>query len=192
MIVFIQGSLYSIEPSMAVIQCQNIGYQLKISLQTYSALKGKKEVFLHTYLQIKEDAHILYGFAEPEEKNMFELLLGVTGIGGGTALTILSGLGTAELQEVIANQKLVVLKGIKGIGEKTAARILLELKDKIKPSGQSQTNINTSSNVKNDSIAALSSLGFKKQEVEKKIDDLLKLNPQSTVEELIRQVLKSK
>jgi Holliday junction DNA helicase RuvA len=192
MIAFIQGSIFSLDPSLVVVQCQGIGYQVKISLQTYSTLKDKKDVFLHTYLQIKEDAHILYGFAEPEEKQMFEWLLGVTGIGGGTALTILSGLGTTELVDVIANQKLAVLKGIKGIGEKTAARILLELKDKVKNTQSQQTSIHANSTVKNDTLSALIALGFKKQEVEKKIDDLLKLNPQCTVEELIRQVLKSK
>ncbi|MFN0200250.1 MAG: Holliday junction branch migration protein RuvA, partial [Bacteroidia bacterium] len=131
MIAYIEGKIAHKEPTHVVIDCHGVGYFIKISLHTYTQVQNLESVKLHTYFQVREDAHILYGFFDIKEKNLFEHLLSVSGIGGNTALTMLSATSAGELSSLIRTQNVLQLKRIKGIGQKTAERIVLELKDKL-------------------------------------------------------------
>ncbi len=195
MIAYLKGKITSKEPTSIIVECNGLGYIVKISLNTFSALKDIQETTIYTYFQVKEDAQILYGFFELSEKNLFEHLISVNGIGGNTALMMLSGLNVSELTLAIVEGKINTLKGVKGVGEKTAARIILELKDKLsKNLGSLNVSASTSivfDNRRSDAINALITLGFKKTEIEKKIDDLLKSQPELAVDQIIKFILKS-
>ncbi len=192
MIEYLKGKLISVEPSFIVLECNGIGYGLKIALSTYDYLHHQKnqEVKVYTYLQIREDAHILYGFSNEEEKKMFLLFLSITGIGGNTALTILSGLSVSEIYQALEQQNVVAFQSIKGIGEKTAQRIILELKDKFKHTKSNVLEkINVQEQLKLDAIQGLVNMGLKKQDVEKRVEELLKQGI-TKIEEIIRGVLR--
>ena len=192
MISFIKGKVFELTPTYVVIDNHDIGYHIAISLNTYSRIKADKPLRLFTVQIIRDDAHLLYGFYETLEREIFKLLISVSGIGANTALLILSAMTSKEVQQVIANEDVVALKSIKGIGAKTAQRAIIELKDKILKtydiSPDSQANI--TSPVKDEALSALEALGFPKKRVEKIISDIIKENPEISLEQTIKEALK--
>lgn len=198
MIAYINGKLTYKDPAFAIIDIHGLGYELKISLQTFSALPAIGESCrLVTFLSIREDAHTLFGFKEMEEKGLFLDLTSVSGIGPSTAMVMLSSLSSLEIRHAILNEDLKVIQSIKGIGLKTAQRVLLELKDKIKkdsmmsPESFVSTGVNASGQMKNEALAALVTLGIAKQVAEKSIDQILKREGNSlSLEQLIKLALR--
>ncbi|GIV42885.1 MAG: Holliday junction ATP-dependent DNA helicase RuvA [Bacteroidia bacterium] len=193
MIEYLKGLLVQIEPSFMIVDCNGIGYGLKIALSTYDEFRNRlhQEVQVFTYLQIREDAHILYGFSNEEEKKIFLMFLSISGIGGNTALTILSGLSVQEIYKALEQQNVTAFKSIKGVGEKTAQRIILELKDKFSSlkSINVLEKVNEQEKLKIDAVQGLVNMGLKKQEVEKRVEELLKQGI-NKIDEIIRGVLK--
>ena len=196
MIEYIRGELVEITPALAVIDCNGIGYGIHISLNTYSAIQGKKSVKLYIYEAIREDAHVLFGFSTKQERELFLLLISVSGIGGNTARMILSALSPAELCNVISSGNDKLLKSVKGIGLKTAQRIIVDLKDKIATtgmetvSGSIATLTPANTEVHDEAIAALTMLGFAQAPSQKVVTAILKEEPDSTVEKVIKLALK--
>jgi Holliday junction DNA helicase RuvA len=192
MISYIKGKLVEKSPTDVIIEANGIGYQLHISLHTYSLLPDDEFVKLHTFLQIKEDAHTLYGFAEKSERELFKLLLSVNGIGASIARTMLSSMSPEEIIQGIANADVQRIQSIKGIGIKTAQRVIIDLKDKVLKlyniSGEELSFIHNTN--KDEALSALEVLGFNKKNAEKVITNVLKTNPDSTVEVLIKAALK--
>ena len=191
MIEYISGQVVDLTPTSVILECNGIGYFLNISLTTYSSLSSKNSGKLYVYEAIREDAYILYGFLDRRERELFLLLISVSGVGPNTARMILSSLTPAELEQVIASGNVNMLKGVKGIGAKTAQRIIVDLKDKIKWGGDT-LNISTPSNseVQEEALAALVMLGFSQIQSQKAIQKLLKESPLMTVEEVIKAALK--
>lgn len=197
MIEFIQGKIDQLTPGTAVIETKGgVGYLLNISLYTYSAIQGKDEVRLWVYEAIREDAYVLYGFADRQEREQFLLLISVSGIGGGSARMIQSAFSPQELQEIISSGNDKLLKQVKGIGLKTAQRIIVDLKDKIGISG-SETGIPVSapkgsgnSEVLESAVSALVMLGFQQGASAKVVQAILKESPDAKVEAVIKQALK--
>ena len=191
MIEYISGQIIDLTPTSVILECNGIGYFLNISLTTYSALSSKDSGKLYVYEAIREDAYILYGFLDRRERELFLLLISVSGVGPNTARMILSSLTPPELEQVIASGSVNMLKGVKGIGAKTAQRIIVDLKDKIKRGGDT-LNISTPSNseVQEEALAALVMLGFSQVQSQKAIQKLLKESPLMTVEEVIKAALK--
>ena len=196
MIEYIRGELAEITPALAVIDCNGVGYGIHISLNTYSAIQGKKSVKLYIYEAIREDAHVLFGFSTKQERELFLLLISVSGIGGNTARMILSALSPAELCNVISSGNEKLLKGVKGIGLKTAQRIIVDLKDKIAAtgmetvSGSVATLSPANTEVHDEAIAALTMLGFAQASSQKVVTTILKEEPGLTVEKVIKLALK--
>ena len=196
MIEYIKGELTEITPAMAVIECNGLGYGINVSLNTYSAIQGKKEVKLYIYESIREDAYILYGFATKQERELFLLLISVPGIGGNTARMILSALTPSELCNVISSGNDKLLKTVKGIGLKTAQRIIVDLKDKISTTdiGTSTTSapisITANNEIYEEAIAALTMLGFAQAPSQKVVAVILKEEPDAAVEKVIKLALK--
>lgn len=195
MIEYIKGELADLQPAYAVVDCQGVGYGLSISLNTYTAIQGKKEVKLFVYEAIREDAYILYGFGTALERKLFVQLLSVSGVGGNTARMILSELSPAELCNVISTANDKMLKTVKGIGLKTAQRIIVELKDKIDTAGMPEgvapaPVAPANKQVADEAIAALTMLGFAAAASAKTVHALLKADPTLTVEGVIKQSLK--
>ena len=192
MIAYLNGKLTYKEPAYVILECNGIGYQVKISLNTFSKLGKDEDVKLHTYLMIKEDSHTLYGFLDRKEKVLFLQLLGVQGVGGNTAMTILSSIEPADLVVVIDTENVARLKQVKGIGAKTASRIILELKGKLvlESSGVPTSGL---AKVREEAIAALASLGMPKAMMEKRVDALIKAGGDDiSVEQLIKDALRQK
>lgn len=192
MFEYISGEIAEITPTYAVLDCQGVGYYLNISLNTYTELQKQKRAKLYTYEAIREDAHVLYGFKDKSEREMFLQLITVSGVGPNTARMILSSLTVDDLGTVIATGNASMLKSVKGIGAKTAQRIIVDLKDKIKvgESAGSLVTAGDSSEVYEESVAALVMLGFPKPAVLKAVGKILKENPLSKVEEVIKMALK--
>ena len=196
MIEYIKGELTEITPAMAVIECNGLGYGINVSLNTYSAIQGKKEVKLYIYESIREDAYILYGFATKQERELFLLLISVSGIGGNPARMILSALTPSELCNVISSGNDKLLKTVKGIGLKTAQRIIVDLKDKISTTdiGTSTTSapisITANNEIYEEAIAALTMLGFAQAPSQKVVAAILKEEPDAAVEKVIKLALK--
>ena len=196
MIEYIKGELTKITQTMAVIECNGLGYGINVSLNTYSAIQGKKEVKLYIYESIREDAYILYGFATKQERELFLLLISVSGIGGNTARMILSALTPSELCNVISSGNDKLLKTVKGIGLKTAQRIIVDLKDKISTTdiGTSTTSapisITANNEIYEEAIAALTMLGFAQAQSQKVVAAILKEEPEAAVEKVIKLALK--
>ena len=194
MYAYIDGILVEKNPTFVVLDCQGVGYILHVSLNTYSKLQQEQQrCRLFAHLQIKEDAHTLYGFFSQEERLLFRLLIGVSGVGASTAQMMLSAMGTSELISNIATGNAGALQAIKGIGGKTAQRIIIELRDKVTKSDISisvfeQTN---EGNVRNEALSALVSLGFPRQNAEKAVDKIIKASDGDiSVETLIKESLK--
>ena len=194
MISFIKGKKLEIDPTKIIIDVNGIGYELKISLRTYSEIKEHSVVNLFTHLQVKEDSHTLFGFYDKSERTTFLSLLSISGVGPSTAIMILSSLSSSELNSAIISSDVLTIKSVKGIGLKTAERIILELKDKIlKNLNQKNPNnflVERDNTIKNEALSALSSLGISKNVVNNHIDRVLDSNNNISLEDLIREVLK--
>ncbi|MGB3467799.1 MAG: Holliday junction branch migration protein RuvA [Cyclobacteriaceae bacterium] len=195
MIAYLQGKFTEMDPTKVIIDVNGIGYEVKISLTTYSHIKELKEGKLQIHLQIKEDAHTLYGFSEFSEKKRFLDLLSISGVGPSTGLMVLSSLSAEELQYAIIHDQVKVIQGVKGIGLKTAQRIILELKDKMKKEGLLDKSIELTKLPDNtlfdEALSALTTLGINKPVAEKNIRSILKSNGNTIeLEELIKQALK--
>ena len=196
MFAYIEGSLVVREPAFVVIDVGGIGYELRITLGTYSVVKNMSKAKLFTYSHIKEDAHTLYGFIDPAEKNLFMALISISGVGPATGVMILSSLSPEEIQRAILTENVSAIQSVKGVGAKTAQRIILELKDKLAKENlvaKSEQNYLISHNsLQEEALSALVTLGINKNAAEKAINNNLKnADEDLTVEELIKRVLKS-
>ncbi|MEP2668437.1 MAG: Holliday junction branch migration protein RuvA [Cyclobacteriaceae bacterium] len=195
MIAFLKGKLVHKEPTYVIIEVNGIGYQVSISLNTFSEIKDQENIQLSTYLQVREDAHILYGFSNKAEKTMFQNLIAVNGVGPNTAMVILSYLPPNELQQAITGEDVGALQAVKGIGGKTAQRIILELKDKLRkePVGETGGIAGIRHNtMRNEALTALMTLGIGKAAAEKSIDTVLKKSGNTvSLEELVKLALKN-
>ena len=191
MITHIQGKLIEKNPSFVIIDCSGVGYLLRISLQTYSKLSNDEFCMLFTHLSIKEDAHTLFGFFDKDERELFRQLISVSGVGPNTAQMILSSLTPHEIQQAILTDNVKVLQGVKGIGGKTAQRIILDLKDKISKLGITvNSSTNSYNTIREEALSALTMLGFSKNSIEKSIEKELQDGANLEVEELVKRVLK--
>ncbi|WP_438966882.1 Holliday junction branch migration protein RuvA [Flavobacterium sp.] len=192
MITHIQGKLVEKNPTEVVIDCNGVGYSINISLHTFSLLPESENLRLFTHLQIKEDSHTLYGFVEKQERELFRLLISVSGIGANIARTMLSSLSPTHIIQAIASNDVGTVQSIKGIGVKTAQRVILDLKDKVLKvyslDEVSTSNYNTN---KEEALSALEVLGFARKASEKVIDKIVNENPNATVENIIKQALKN-
>ncbi len=193
MIEYIKGKLVELNPTEAVIECAGIGYNILISLQTYSQLQGKADVIVYIHHYIHEDEELYYGFGTKDERQLFRLLIGVSGIGAGTARMMLSSLSPEEIRTAILAEDVNRIKSIKGIGLKTAQRLILELKDKIVKGGgaDSSTLLSSGNNeIVDEATSALVLLGFSKANVNKAISAVLKESPGANLETIIKLALK--
>lgn len=191
MIDYIKGEIAELSPAEVIIDCNGIGYSINISLMDYTRLEEMKGAKLYIYEAIREDAHILYGFLEKRARELFLLLTGVSGVGPNTARLILSAMNTADLEQTLASGDDRPLRAVKGIGAKTAQRIIIDLKDKIKvdvTTLSSQPAI--SSEAFNESLAALTMLGFSSQPAQKALRKIFKESPSTSVENAIKTALK--
>ena len=193
MITQLQGKLVEKNPTNVVIDCNGVGYFVNISLNTYAALPEGEAIKLYTYLQIKEDAHTLYGFLTKAEREVFVLLISVSGVGAGTARTMLSSLTAAQVRNAIVNGEVATIQSVKGIGAKTAQRVVLDLKDKmLKLQDFADAPISAVSIHKEEALAALEVLGFVRKQAEKVVDKIVQAAPEAlSVEDIIKQALKS-
>ncbi len=191
---YIKGEIAELTPAFVVIDAGGVGYCINITLPTYSALNAEKSARLLIYEAIREDAHILYGFMNQAERQLFLLLISVSGIGANTARMIMSSYSTQEIQDMIATGNVTALNAIKGIGTKTAQRIIVDLKDKIlKVAGANSTgqySLPVSNPVKEEAVSALVMLGFVANASQKAVDQILKNEPNLRVEQLIKMALK--
>ena len=192
MIEYIKGNIAEITPAMAVLDCNGVGYGINISLNTYSAIQHLNSCKLYIYEAIREDAHILYGFVDKQERELFLLLITVSGIGGNTARMILSALSPSELCTVISSGNANMLKTVKGIGLKTAQRVIVDLKDKIKTTGsvEADTFSMQNSEIQEEAVAALTMLGFNAAASQKVVIAILKEDSSMPVEQVIKLALK--
>lgn len=191
MIDYIKGEIVELSPAHIVLEAANIGYLLNISLGTYSELNGKTIAKLYVYEAIREDAHTLFGFLNKEERDLFLLLISVSGVGANTARVILSSLAPNELQNAILTGNVSLLKSVKGIGAKTAERIIVDLKDKVAKVEISSKDISIADNILSDeAVAALVMLGFAQVPAQKAVRNVIEINPQLKIEEIIKQALK--
>ena len=195
MIAFLRGKLVHKDPTHLVIDVNGVGYQVQISLNTFSQVKDQENIQLSTYLHVREDAQILFGFGTEQEKTMFQNLISVNGIGPNTAIVVLSYMPPSELKAAIVREDAATLQSIKGIGGKTAQRLILELKDKLRKDGGDdiQSGASPSYNkMKQEALTALMTLGIARSNAEKSIDSVLKKSGNSlTLEDLVKQALKN-
>ena len=199
MIEYVKGELAELTPAIAVVDCGGVGYGVNISLNTYSALQNQKQCKLYIHEAIRDDAYQLFGFVTKEERELFLLLNSVSGIGGNTARMILSSFSPIELVEAIAGENAKLLQTVKGIGKKTAERIIVDLKDKVQKTAlveEGGVNIDGSPAVKSskvyeESVSALTMLGFAPAPTRKAVQAILKKDPNSTVEEVVKRALKN-
>lgn len=196
MIAYVDGTVTYKDPAFAVIDVQGIGYEVRISLQTYTAMPDiGKRCKLVTYLNIREDAHVLFGFLESDEKKLFLDLVSISGVGPSTALVMLSSLSSAEIRQGIIDEDLRLIQSMKGIGLKTAQRVILELGDKMRKDALLSTGVKTPANagnsLKSEALAALVTLGIPKATAEKSIDTIIKREGMAiSVEQLIKLALR--
>lgn len=192
MIAHIQGKLIEKSPTEVVIDCGGVGYHVNISLHTYSLLPQSENIKLFTYLQIKEDAHTLFGFVEKSEREIFKMLLSVSGIGASIARTMLSSLEPRQIIQALAVGDIGTIQSIKGIGNKTAQRAILDLKDKVvKLYDLDEVSIHQNNTNKDEALSALEVLGFNRKLAEKVVDRVLSVDTQASVESIIKQALKN-
>ena len=192
MIAHIQGKLVEKSPTEVIIDCGGVGYQVNISLHTYSLIPQADHIKLFTYLQIKEDSHTLFGFVEKSEREIFKMLLSVSGIGASIARTMLSSLEPKQIIQALAVGDLATIQSIKGIGSKTAQRAILDLKEKVlKVYDLDEVSILQNNTNKDEALSAMEVLGFNKKLAEKVVDKIVKEDPNATVESIIKQALKN-
>ncbi len=189
---YIKGKIAALNPAHAVIEAGSIGYFIHISLYTYSKLSGQNEGKLFLHQVVREDAHLLVGFADENERELFRMLVSVNGIGTNTAIMMLSSLNPDEIKSAILGENVRLLQSIKGIGAKTAQRVIIDLKDKVGKSPASEQILSTPNNtIREEALSALVMLGFARKSVEKEIDRILAAQPGISVENMIKQALKS-
>lgn len=192
MITHIKGKLVEKNPTYVVVETAGLGYILHISLNTYSKIADDELVFLYTHLSVKEDSHTLFGFIDKTEREIFRLLISVSGVGPSIARTMLSSMSTDEIQHAIVSGDVATIQSVKGIGAKTAQRVLIDLKDKIsKTYAIDEVSISANNTNKNEALSALEVLGFNKKLSEKAIDKILKEDNTLSVEGLIKNALKN-
>ncbi len=195
MIAFLKGKLVHKEPTFVILEVNGVGYQVNISLNTFSEIKDREDIKLSTYLQVREDAHILYGFSNEAEKAMFQNLISVNGVGPNTAMVVLSYLPPAELKAAIVREDAATLQAVKGIGGKTALRLILELKDKLRKESTEETPGipgGIRNTMRHEALSALVTLGINKASAEKSVDTVLKKSGNTiSLEELVKQALKN-
>ena len=191
MITHLSGRLIEKNPTNVIIDCNGVGYFINISLHTFSAIPEGEALRLYTYLQVKEDSHTLYGFADKMEREIFKLLISVSGIGASIARTMLSSLHPDQVKQAIASGDAATIQGIKGIGAKTAQRVILDLKDKILKVFDIDVESAVSSNTtKEEALSALETLGFARKQADKVCASILQESPNATVETIIKEALK--
>jgi holliday junction DNA helicase RuvA len=195
MIAYLKGKLAHKDPTHAIVEVNGVGYHVNISLNTFAEIKDKEDIKLSTYFHVREDAQLLFGFASEAEKQMFQYLISVNGVGPSTALVVLSFLPPSELKSAIVREDAAALQAVKGIGGKTAQRLILELKDKLKRESAEEIPGNTGlvrNTMRHEALSALVTLGIAKQAAEKSIDVVLKkLGNTITLEELVKHALKN-
>ena len=196
MIAFLKGKLVHRDPTFVIVDVQGVGYQLQISLQTFSDIKEQENIMLHTHLNIREDAHVLFGFSTPGEKKLFQQLISVNGVGPSTAIVMLSYMNSSELKTAIVREDAASLQAIKGIGGKTAQRVIIELRDKLKKESWEETQPAISpgahNTLRHEALSALLTLGLPKVAAEKSVDTVLKKSGNTiTLEDLVKQALKN-
>lgn len=192
MITHIQGRLVEKTPTDIVIDCNGVGYSINISFHTYSQLSSKEQVKLFTHLQVREDSHTLYGFSSKIEREIFRLLISVSGVGASIARTMLSSLTPEQVMEAIAQNDLATIQSVKGIGSKTAQRVVLDLKDKIlKVYGLDEVSSVSSNTNKNEALSALETLGFARKQAEKVCSKIVQQDPEASIETIIKLALKN-
>jgi len=188
---FLKGEVRELSPTYVVLENNGIGFFINISLNTYSQLSNKEHSLIYIYEVIREDAHQLFGFFEKSEREIFMLLISVSGVGANTARVMLSSLSSNEIKDAILNGDVNLLKSIKGIGAKTAERIIIDLRDKVgKVEGSDKINFKLDNTIKDEALSALVMLGFPKNKVDKIITIILKENSELRVESLIKEALK--
>ncbi|WP_426431580.1 Holliday junction branch migration protein RuvA [Winogradskyella sp. HB-48] len=192
MITHLEGRLVEKNPTDVVIDCNGVGYFVNISLHTFSQIPDREHLKLYTYLQVREDSHSLYGFSSKTEREIFKLLISVSGIGANTARTMLSSLTPEQVKEGIASGDVALIQGVKGIGAKTAQRVIIDLKDKVlKVYGIDELSLIPNNTNKDEALSALDVLGFNKKQSEKVVDKILKAQPDALVEQIIKEALKN-
>lgn len=190
MIAYIDGALVEKSPTHAVIDCGGVGYFINISLNTYSKLPEEGRCKLHTHLAVREDAHTLYGFADKRERQMFRELISVSGIGANTARVILSSLSPDQLVSAIVNEDAGMFRSIKGVGPKSAQRIIIDLKDKVGKENEGLEHTTTiSNNIRDEALSALVMLGFQRSKAAQVVDKVLRSQSGVSVEELVKTAL---
>ena len=195
MIAFLKGKLIHKDPTFVVIDVNGVGYHVNISLQTFGEIKDQENILLYTHLNIREDAHVLFGFSKEAEKKLFQMLVSVNGVGPSTAIVMLSYMSIDELKIAIVNDDAVTLQRIKGIGGKTAQRVIIELKDKLKKDSYEEISPVTgvrNNTLRNEALSALVTLGIARNVAEKSVDAVLKRSGNTiTLEDLVKQALKN-
>ena len=192
MITHLKGKLTEKNPTHIIIECAGVGYFVNISLHTFSKLSDSEDVSIFTHLQVKEDSHTLFGFAEKSEREIFRLLLSVSGIGSSTARTMLSSLSPAQIRDAIAGGDAATIQSIKGIGTKTAQRVILDLRDKIlKVYDIDEVSTSANNTNKEEALSALEVLGFARRSAEKVVDKVLRQDTSLSVENIIKLALKN-
>lgn len=188
----LKGKLVEKNPTYVVVECNGVGYFLNISLHTFSLLPIDENVMLYTHLQVKEDSHTLFGFSDKSEREIFRLLLSVSGIGASTARTMLSSLNPTQVRDAIASGDVATIQGIKGIGAKTAQRVILDLKDKIlKVYDIDEVSLQSNNTTKEEALSALEVLGYTRRQSEKVVERILSQNSSLSVEDIIKSALKN-
>jgi holliday junction DNA helicase RuvA len=195
MIAFLKGRLVHKDPTHVVIDVGGVGYQVNISLQTYSEIKDQENILLFTHLNIREDAHVLFGFSQESEKKLFQQLISVNGVGPSTAIVMLSYMNSNELKTAIVQENAAALQSIKGIGGKTAQRVIIDLRDKLKKESwdenQPTLSVGPHNTLRREALSALLTLGLPKATAEKSVDTVLKKSGNTiTLEDLVKQALK--
>ena len=192
MITHLKGKLIEKNPTNIVLDCNGVGYSVNISLHTFSQLPSGENVKLFIHLQVREDSHTLFGFSSKVEREVFRLLISVSGIGASIARTMLSTLSPEQVMEAITQNNIAVIQSVKGIGAKTAQRVVLDLKDKIiKIYGLDEVSLVSGNTNRNEALSALETLGFARKQTEKICDGIVNKNPNASVETIIKQALKN-
>jgi holliday junction DNA helicase RuvA len=196
MITFLKGKLVQKDPTHIVMDVNGVGYHVNISLQTFSEIKDQENVLIHTHLSIREDAHVLFGFSNASEKKLFQQLISVNGVGPSTAIVMLSYMNSNEIKNAIVHEDAAALQAIKGIGGKTAQRVIIELRDKLKKESwdesPSAVSVGPHNTLRKEALSALLTLGLPKATAEKSVDTVLKKSGNTiTLEDLVKQALKN-
>ena len=192
MITHLKGKLVEKSPTNVVIEVNGIGYWVNISLTTFSQIPDNENIKLYTHLQIKEDSHSLYGYYSKKEREIFRLLISVSGVGTSTARTMLSSLDPQQVVEAISSNNVSIVQSVKGIGSKTAQRLIIELRDKIlKIYDLDETYVNSNNTTREEALSALEVLGINKKSSERLVDNIIKENQDISVEEIIKETLKN-